>query len=105
LHRTSGYIALRSGDGIGRERDEEGVKRTEAHYAGQGIRISAQAYLEKFYGEFGFRTVRRSLRRGRHPTSRDAVLARERIASFRRYDCGIGINPASGLVNHGDLRP
>ena len=46
------------GMGIGRELMKEGVKRTEAHYAGQGIRISAQAYLEKFYGEFGFRTVR-----------------------------------------------
>ncbi len=44
--------------GIGRELMKEGVKRTTELYPRQGIRISAQAYLEKFYGEFGFRTVR-----------------------------------------------
>jgi ElaA protein len=44
--------------GVGRELMKEGIKRCMELYPGQGIRISAQSYLEKFYGEFGFRTVR-----------------------------------------------
>jgi len=44
--------------GVGRKLMKEGVKRTAELYPEPGIRISAQAHLEKFYGEFGFRTVR-----------------------------------------------
>ena len=42
------------GIGLGRELVAEGVRRTLAAFPGQGIRISAQAHLERFYGGFGF---------------------------------------------------
>ena len=45
------------GTGAGRALVAEGVRRTEAAWPGRGIRISAQAHLERFYGEFGFRAV------------------------------------------------
>jgi len=32
----------------------EGVRLCEAAWPGRGIRISAQAHLARFYGEFGF---------------------------------------------------
>ena len=44
--------------GVGKELMREGIRRVEELFPGQGIRISAQAHLEKFYGEFGFRAVR-----------------------------------------------
>ncbi|CAM5414111.1 MULTISPECIES: GNAT family N-acetyltransferase [Alcaligenes] len=32
----------------------EAIRFTEAHYPGAGIRIGAQAHLQKFYGSLGF---------------------------------------------------
>ncbi len=45
------------GQGLGQALMAEGIKRVEAHYPGSAIRISAQAYLERFYRGFGFQTV------------------------------------------------
>jgi ElaA protein len=45
------------GTGLGRELVAEGVRRSLAAFPGQGIRISAQAHLERFYGGFGFMKV------------------------------------------------
>ena len=42
------------GTGVGRLLFDEGVRRCEAAFPGQGIRISAQAHLERLYGSFGF---------------------------------------------------
>ena len=42
------------GKGLGVALMNYAIKQTEARYAGQGIRISAQQYLEKFYSELGF---------------------------------------------------
>jgi ElaA protein len=42
------------GTGVGRALVAEGVRRCEAAFPGQGIRISAQAHLEQLYGSFGF---------------------------------------------------
>ena len=42
------------GTGLGRRLVAEGVARCVAAWPGQGIRISAQAHLERFYGGFGF---------------------------------------------------
>ena len=43
------------GTGLGRLLVAEGVARCAAAWPGQGIRISAQSHLERFYGGFGFR--------------------------------------------------
>ena len=45
------------GTGLGREVVAKGIERTRLRYPGRPIRISAQKYLEKFYGSFGFGTV------------------------------------------------
>ncbi|HSQ72032.1 MAG TPA: GNAT family N-acetyltransferase [Rubrivivax sp.] len=45
------------GTGLGRRLFAEGVARCQALWPGQGIRISAQAHLERFYGEWGFERV------------------------------------------------
>ena len=42
------------GSGLGRRLVAEGIARCTAAWPGQGIRISAQAHLERFYGGFGF---------------------------------------------------
>lgn len=42
------------GTGLGRLLVAEGVARCLAAWPGQGIRISAQSHLERFYGGFGF---------------------------------------------------
>lgn len=42
------------GKNVGRELLRQGLKIAQEKWPGP-IRISAQAYLEKFYGEFGFR--------------------------------------------------
>ena len=42
------------GTGLGRQLFAEGVARCEAAWPGQGIRISAQAHLERLYGSYGF---------------------------------------------------
>jgi len=44
----------RRGSGLGRALMTEGVARTVAAWPAQGIRISAQAHLERFYNGFGF---------------------------------------------------
>jgi ElaA protein len=43
--------------GLGRALMREGIRQCRALWPGQGIRISAQARLERFYEDFGFRTV------------------------------------------------
>lgn len=48
---------LARGTGRGRELMLEGIARCTATWPGQGIRISAQAHLERFYASLGFRTV------------------------------------------------
>ena len=45
------------GSGLGRELVAKGIARARERYPGQPLRISAQKYLEKFYGDFGFETV------------------------------------------------
>ena len=42
------------GTGLGRALFAQGVARCEAAWPGQGIRISAQAHLERLYGSYGF---------------------------------------------------
>lgn len=45
------------GTGLGRRLLAEGVARCEAVWPGRGIRISAQAHLERFYAAYGFERV------------------------------------------------
>jgi ElaA protein len=45
------------GTGLGRRLVDEGVRRTLAAWPGQGIRISAQQHLARFYTAYGFETV------------------------------------------------
>ncbi|MDY7538599.1 GNAT family N-acetyltransferase [Undibacterium sp. RTI2.1] len=45
------------GSGSGKALITEGIAQLEQRYPNQPIRIGAQAYLEKFYGSFGFVTV------------------------------------------------
>ena len=45
------------GTGLGRRLMAEGVARCLQAWPGQGIRISAQAHLERFYAGFGFTRV------------------------------------------------
>jgi ElaA protein len=43
--------------GLGRALMREGIRQCRMLWPGQGIRISAQARLERFYQDFGFHTV------------------------------------------------
>lgn len=43
--------------GLGRELISECLKQITTHYPNQGVRISAQLYLEKLYAAFGFELV------------------------------------------------
>ena len=45
------------GTGLGRELVRRAVEPSQATYPGQGIRISAQSRLERFYAGFGFQRV------------------------------------------------
>jgi ElaA protein len=45
------------GTGLGRELVRRAVVEAEALFPGAGIRISAQAHLQRFYGAFGFLAV------------------------------------------------
>jgi len=45
------------GQGMGRQLMLEGLKRLEAQYPMQSVRINAQAYLQNFYQSFGFHPV------------------------------------------------
>ena len=40
--------------GIGRELMRTSLQHIDRHYPGQGVRISAQTYLDAFYRSFGF---------------------------------------------------
>ena len=43
--------------GLGRELMREALARTDALWPARSLRIGAQQYLERFYGEFGFARV------------------------------------------------
>ncbi|MGQ9896248.1 MAG: GNAT family N-acetyltransferase [Acidobacteriota bacterium] len=45
------------GQGFGKALIQRALALHDALYPGQGNRISAQQYLERFYGAFGYRTV------------------------------------------------
>jgi ElaA protein len=45
------------GTGIGRELMERAIRCLEEEHACEAIRISAQSYLKKFYGDLGFEQV------------------------------------------------
>jgi ElaA protein len=45
------------GSGLGRELVAKGIARARERYPGRTVRISAQRYLERFYGELGFTTA------------------------------------------------
>lgn len=50
----------RRGEGIGRQLMKAGIERTMRQFPNQGIRISAQAYLQQFYCELEFQPVGKS---------------------------------------------
>ena len=45
------------GSGLGRELMRQGLTRCAATWPGQGVRISAQARLRRFYAELGFEAI------------------------------------------------
>lgn len=45
------------GSGLGQRLMAEGVARATAAWPAQGLRISAQAHLDRFYAAFGFKAV------------------------------------------------
>ncbi len=45
------------GTGLGRRLVGEGVRRTIEAWPGRGIRISAQAHLQRYYGRWGYTVV------------------------------------------------
>ncbi|MFC6632127.1 GNAT family N-acetyltransferase [Microbulbifer taiwanensis] len=45
------------GTGLGRELMRRAIENTQREFPQASIRISAQQYLKKFYGEFGFEQV------------------------------------------------
>lgn len=45
------------GSGVADELMRQGIRRCVAAWPGRGIRISAQAHLQRFYGRHGFATV------------------------------------------------
>lgn len=52
-----GRVIIRTeqrGGGLGRELMEQGIQVAERYYPGQGIRLSAQSHLQKFYSNLGF---------------------------------------------------
>jgi ElaA protein len=49
--------AAARGTGLGRVLVAEGLRRMDAAWPGQALRISAQAHLRHFYGAFGFEAV------------------------------------------------
>jgi ElaA protein len=56
IGRVITALALRR-TGLGRELMRESVQRAEKLWPNRAIRIGAQSYLQKFYGDFGFVTV------------------------------------------------
>jgi ElaA protein len=49
--------AAARGTGLGRELMRRAIALAAVLHPGQGLRISAQSYLERFYGSFGFEIV------------------------------------------------
>lgn len=49
-------LALR-GSGLADQLVDQGLRRADAAWPGQGNRISAQAHLQRFYGRHGFQPV------------------------------------------------
>jgi ElaA protein len=49
--------AAARGTGLGRELVRRAVEHTLTAFPGQGIRISAQSRLERFYADFGFQRI------------------------------------------------
>ena len=49
--------AERRGQGLGRQLMLQGIARCSQTWPGHGIRISAQAHLDRFYGSLGFVAV------------------------------------------------
>lgn len=45
------------GGGLGKELTRRGIENIQSHFSNPEIRISAQAYLQKFYEGFGFKRV------------------------------------------------
>ncbi len=45
------------GKGLGKQLMDQGIKQVEKHWPKPAIRISAQAHLQKFYGDLGFKCV------------------------------------------------
>lgn len=56
IGRVATSAALR-GSGLGRELMQRGLKFINEHYGQVPVRISAQAYLTKFYASFGFVSI------------------------------------------------
>ncbi len=56
IGRVATHVDVR-GSGLGMALLAKGVARSLQLYPGQGLRISAQAYLRDFYGRFGFAAV------------------------------------------------
>jgi ElaA protein len=65
------------GTGAGRELMREALRRAEELWPGQAIRIGAQRYLDRFYGEFGF--VQCS-----EPYDEDGIVHIEMLRAMRR---------------------
>ena len=65
------------GTGAGRELMREALRRAEGLWPGQDIRIGAQRYLDRFYGEFGF--VQCS-----EPYDEDGIVHIEMLRAVRR---------------------
>ena len=65
------------GTGAGRELMREALRRAEELWPGQDIRIGAQRYLDRFYGEFGF--VQCS-----EPYDEDGIVHIEMLRAVRR---------------------
>ena len=68
--------AAARGTGAGRALMKEAVARAEALWPNHAIRIGAQRYLERFYGDFGFATVS-------EPYDEDGILHVEMVRPAR----------------------
>ncbi|AFI85558.1 GNAT family N-acetyltransferase [Methylophaga nitratireducenticrescens] len=65
------------GQKIGRTLMEEALKFTEQKYPGKDIKISAQVYLQKFYGSLGFHS-------SGEPYDEDGILHVDMIMSVNK---------------------
>jgi ElaA protein len=62
----------------------EGIRKSERTYPGQGNRISAQQYLERFYSGFGYERVR-------GPYDEDGI---PHLEMFRAGQAQVPVTPA-----------